>query len=314
MTDGSAILVSLFLMLSASRVHAQEADALPADSATFSAADSLSIFSLIDSLLELQEQEESSQLALRLSYNSNVLSAGRTLGIENFGLSPGLSYFHKSGFYADVSGFWSKDFDPSYYLTILSGGYMKDFSKHFSVMAGFDKYLYNFKGEDVYIPYRNTLSVTPIVDVRPLSLSVNYSFYFGDQYAHRVMPTLSATLERKKFWHFDRISISPSVLLLWGNEIITKIEYIPPSTIREAFQNVRTFGTRYRTVITEKEVFGIMNYAISVPLNVSYKNWGFSVTYIYNIPKALPGEPETLPESTFLTGSLLYLINLRSRK
>ena len=57
-----------------------------------------------------------SQLAVRLSYNSNVLSAGRTLGIENFGLAPGLSYYHKSGLYADVSGYWSKDFDPSYYL------------------------------------------------------------------------------------------------------------------------------------------------------------------------------------------------------
>jgi hypothetical protein len=82
--------ISLLILASASGLRAQDADAslLQADSTTFSAADSLSIFSLIDSLLELQELQ-SSQLALRLSYNSNVLSAGRTLGIENFGLSPG---------------------------------------------------------------------------------------------------------------------------------------------------------------------------------------------------------------------------------
>jgi hypothetical protein len=307
--------ISLLILASASGLRAQDADVsfLSHDSAAFSSADSLSIFSLIDSLLELQ-QSESSQLAIRFSYNSNVLSAGRTLGIENFGLSPGISYFHKSGFYADASGFWSKDFEPSYYLSVLSAGYMKDITKHLSIMAGFDKYAYNFKGDDVYIPYRNTLSFTPIVDINPISLSVNYSFYFGDQYAHRLMPGLSFTAARRKLWNFDRISISPSFFLLWGNEIITKIEYVPPSTLRELVQNVREYGTRYKTVITENEVFGVMNYAISLPLSISYKNWGFSLTYIYNIPKALPGEPENLSESTYVTGSLMYLIDLRSSK
>src|SRR6187399_3547601 len=101
--------------------------------------DSLSIFYLIDSLLQ-QGDLNVSQVAFRLSYNSNVLSTGRTLGIENFGLTPGISYYHWTGLYADVSGFWSKDFDPSYYLTIASVGYMHDFSKKFSVMAGYDHY------------------------------------------------------------------------------------------------------------------------------------------------------------------------------
>src|SRR5688572_14430118 len=101
--------------------------------------DSLSIFQLIDSLL-MQGDLDASQLAVRLSYNSNVMSTGRTLGIENFGLSPGISYYHKSGLYADVSGFWSKDFEPSYYLTVASLGYMRDFTKHFSVIAGYDHY------------------------------------------------------------------------------------------------------------------------------------------------------------------------------
>src|SRR5689334_20811477 len=93
----------------------------------YTADDSLSIFALIDSLLTL-EKDMGSQLALRMGYNSNVLSAGRTLGINNFGLAPGVSYYHKSGAYADVSTYWSKDFHPSWYLTIASVGYMRDFT------------------------------------------------------------------------------------------------------------------------------------------------------------------------------------------
>ena len=80
--------------------------------------DSLSVFDLIDSLLQHADLG-GSQMAVRLAYNSNVMSTGRTLGIENFGLSPGISYYHKSGFYADVSGYWSKDLDPAYYGCIV---------------------------------------------------------------------------------------------------------------------------------------------------------------------------------------------------
>ncbi|MEQ8425859.1 MAG: hypothetical protein RIA63_14170, partial [Cyclobacteriaceae bacterium] len=85
--------------------------------------DSLSIFNLIDSLIQL-ETSSKSQIAVRVGYNSNAASSGRTLGISQFGLSPGVSYYHKSGAYLDASGYWSTEYDPSYYLTILSAGYI----------------------------------------------------------------------------------------------------------------------------------------------------------------------------------------------
>ena len=116
-------LLAIIMAISSATVHAQEADSVVLSQVEdiLSFEDSLSIFTLIDSLLQNAEVE-SSQFGIRLAYNSNVLSAGRTLGIENFGLSSGLSYYHKSGFYGDLSGFWSKDFDPKYYLTIASVG------------------------------------------------------------------------------------------------------------------------------------------------------------------------------------------------
>lgn len=307
--------IFLLILTSASGLRAQQADVALASADTSAyTPDSLSIFELVDSLLmQLEQEEEASQLAIRLSYNSNVLSAGRTLGIENFGLSPGLSYFNRSGLYADLTSFWSKDFDPSYYLTVASIGYMKDFSKNLSIMAGYDRYFYNVSSE-VYIPYRNTISITPIFDFKPFSLTANYSFYFGDQSAHRIMPGLSVTAQRKKVWKFDRIAISPSFYLLCGNEIVTTIEYDLPLTRLERLRNLRDYRTPYRTIINQKEVWGIMNYAISVPLSISFNKWSFSFNYIYNIPKALPGEPEALSESTYLTGSLMYIIDLPSWK
>jgi len=274
--------------------------------------DSLSIFSLIDSLFQLGDLDVS-QMAVRVSYNSNVLSTGRTLGIENFGLSSGFSYYHKSGFYGDISGFWSKDFDPSYYLTVASVGYMHDFSTHFSIMGGYDRYFYNV-GEDNYVPYTNALSITPILQFKPIALTTTYSLYFGDAHVHRILPGISFTLEKKQFLHIDRLAIIPSFFMLLGNEVFTEVEYVAPQTLKEARENFVTYGTRYKLVQKEINVFGIMNYAISVPFSLTHKNWGFSFTYTYNIPKALDREPLTISESSYLSGSLTYFINLKRKK
>jgi hypothetical protein len=294
---------------------AQDADSVlnRASIAIITSQDSLSIFGLIDSLLSL-EPTSGSQLVLRLGYNSNVLSAGRTLGIQNFGLAPGISYYHSSGLYADVSGYWSKDFEPSYYLTVASGGYMHDFSNRFSIMASYDHYFYSLAGGNSYVPYKNTLSFTPIVELKPISFTANYAFYFGDQTAHRIMPGLSITLKKKKFWKLDHVTITPSVFVLWGNETITTLEIVLPKTLQERRNNRLQYGTPYSIVQVNKNVFGLMNYAISIPVNINYKRFGVNFTYTYHIPKALPGEPLTLSESTYLSGSLLYFLDLSPRK
>lgn len=304
------------IMLTASSLggRAQDADSLLLSGIddVLSFEDSLSIFSMIDSLLQMGDLN-SSQLAVRLSYNSNVLSAGRTLGIENFGLAPGISYYHKSRLYADVSGYWSNDFNPSYYLTVVSLGYMHTFTKHFSVMGGYDHYFYNF-GDDIYIPYRNALSITPIFDVKSLTLSLNYSFYFGDAYANRIMPGLTWVLSKKKWLGLDRISLSPSFYTLFGDETITDLELLWPRTLAEAIQNRRKYGRIVALVEHNKRVFGVMNYAFSAPLSVALKNWSFVFTYTYNIPRALPGEPLTLEESSYLSGNVTWFIPLRRHK
>lgn len=302
------------LMVASWEVSAQDASPFLSDvDSLLTFNDSLSIFNLIDSLLQLEDQS-GSLLSLRIGYNSNVLSTGRTLGIENFGLAPGISYYHRSGFYADVTGYWSKDFDPEYYLTVATLGYMRDFSKHVSIMGGYDRYFYTIADEDSYIPYKNTLSVTPLVEFRPVMFSVNYSFYFGDAQAHRIMPGLSFIFEKKKWIGIDRISLNPGFYALFGNETFTSIEYVPPKNLQEAIQNRRKYGTRYKIVETTTKVFGEMNYAISVPLSVTHKNWNFMFTYSYSIPKPLPGETLTLSESSYLSASLSYFIDFNPRK
>jgi hypothetical protein len=240
----------------------------------------------------LEELEPRSQLAVRLGYNSNVLSTGRTLGIEQFGLSPSISFYHKWGFYADVTGYWSKDFEPKYYLTVLSGGYMHTFSKYFTITGNYDRYLYNTDIPDQYIDFKNTLGITPYFDYKFLSLRIDYSYFFGNQTAHRLMPAFGLNLVKRNFLKIQKISLMPTAYLLLGNETLTKI-------------NTTTFE------IVEEELFGVMNYAFSVPLYISHKNLSFYVGYTYSVPVKLATEITVPPESGYISAGITWYFDLR---
>lgn len=285
------------MILASSCLKAQDADSLltSPDSSFLSYSDSLNIFKLIDSLFMLEQLEPRSQLAVRLGYNSNVLSAGRTLGIEQFGLSPSISFYHKWGFYADVTGYWSKDFEPAYYLTVVSAGYMHSFSKYFSITGNYDRYFYNTDIPDQYIDFKNTLGITPYFDYKFLSLRVDYSYFFGDQTAHRVMPAFGLNLVKRDFLKIQKISLMPTTYLLLGNETLTKI-------------NTTTFE------IEEEELFGVMNYAFSLPLYISHKNLSVYIGYTYSIPVQLATEITVPPESGYISAGITWYFGLRRNK
>lgn len=309
------LLFITLILSTSSALYAQDVDSLLlGDDLDFLInGDSLAIFSLIDSLLNA-DVDLSSQVAVRLGYNSNVIAAGRTLGIENFGLAPGITYYHKSGLFADVSGFWSKDFDPSYYLTIASVGYSPIISKKFSVMATYDRYFYNTKDADAYIPYKNATSINGNFDYRRLNTGLNYSFYFGDKSVQRIMPSVGATFEIKKKALIKRIAILPAFYLLLGDEIFYTTEVLIPRSRQEALFNFRTYGKVFPTIVTEERTFGLMNYSFTLPISISIGKTNLLFTYVYSIPKALPGETLTFEESSFITASFSWLPSFKSHK
>lgn len=305
-------LILVITVMFAHYLRAQNTDALwvkPDSLLTFT--DSLNIFKLIDSLLSIDEFESRSQLALRLNYNSNVLWAGRTLGIDQFGLAPGISYYHKTGLFADVSSFWSKDFEPKYYLTILTGGYMHSLSKKFSFIVSYDRYFYNL--QDDYIPYNNAITVTPFFELKPVTFRMDYTYFFGDYAVHRVMPSLNITFQKEHLFKLDRVTFFPSFFVLLGDQTFTEIKF-PTTRLEWIAATLRARqGLPWYTLETRR-VFGLMNYAFTAPLTIRKNQWSFTASYTYNIPKALPGETLTLSNSSFISASFTWSFDLGSKK
>lgn len=262
--------------------------------------DSLSIFNLIDSLI--QGIENKSMMALRLGYNSNANSSARTLGISQFGLTTGASYYHKSGAYIDASGYWSSEFDPSYYLTLLSAGYIGAITPKWSFLGEYSRYLYSGLGDGVTVSYTNSVSLSNFIDVKPLTFRLDYTFLFGDKTGHRVMPGVMLNLEKKNWKNMDRILFYPSFNLLLGSEQYE--EFVPYArTLAGAIIRIRNGLPLYYT--NQGADFGIMNYSLTAPLSITIKDWNFLLSYTYNIPKLLHHEEDpSLTNSGFISASI----------
>ncbi len=274
-------------------------------------ADSLTILDLIDSILQAPV-DLNSQLAVRMGYNSNVVSGSRTVSINKFGLSPGVSYYHKSGFYADASSYWSRQYSPNLYLTILSAGYMGDITSKWSLMAEYSRYFYTpitqaeldnsatdiDSTSQISIPYTNNIFVSNFFEAGKFLFRLDYSFLFGKQAAHRIAPVITYNFKKKKVLGCDRIAVLPSVSLLLGNE--TVFEQVPNFTRPIQAIQLYRLGRPLYTEIQHK-VWGIMNYSISVPLIVTKGNWSASAGYVYNFPQSLPGEETGLTHGGYIT-------------
>jgi hypothetical protein len=59
--------------------------------------------------------------------------------------------------------------------------------------------------------------------------------------------------------------------------------------------------------------FGIMNYAFSAPLSVSFRNYGFLLNYTYNIPRKLPSEISNLTNGGYLSFSIVRYFEMGSK-
>ncbi|HCW08455.1 MAG TPA: hypothetical protein DGG95_13945 [Cytophagales bacterium] len=269
----------------------------------------VSIFELIDSLVKYPTRSETgSTLVTRVGYNSNIVAASRTFGLNQFGLSPGFTYYHKSGLYLDATAYWSQEYTPNLYLAIPSAGFMKVIKK-WTFNLEYSKYIFTFSDSTYNPSYTNALGLSNFFEVKPFLFRVDYSFYFGQKSAHRIMPGVILNLEKKNWLGFKRVILYPSFYVLFGNESWqTEVPYsTSPADIY-----YRILHHLPLTYVQTSNKFGILNYSINLPLSLSLKNWNLITSYTYNFQHALPSEPITVTNSGYLSLSIIRYFNFKS--
>jgi len=183
--------------------------------------DSLSIFNFLDSVL-LQNNMQSNQLSVRVGMTSSVTSAGRDYNINQTGYSAGFSYFHKSGGYLDLSGYWNSDVTPTYNPTILSGGYLGTFSPKWSYSLDYEHWFFNPKDSSENA-LTNSFGTSVSYDFKKGYLGVDYSFLFGQETSHRLIGSLTGTIKIGEWGPFKYISVFPTASIMAGNGNVTTL-------------------------------------------------------------------------------------------
>lgn len=287
--------------------------------------DSVTIIYLIDSLLNIEDK--SHDLTLKMTYISQMLTAGRDFGVNQYGLSPGISYFHKSGLFADVNGFWNSEYEPNYTMTVVSAGYMWLPNQWWSNTFSYEHYFFNGDASNL----TNSLDVSTMADFDFIDLGIDYSYLFGIEEAHRVRGSIGSYFKIKKVGFIDKITFSPTFSVLFGNANIMYRKYdfeeftpdqqyqwsqLSPLQRRrlirklseERVQNGENLMVR---LYDEKNVFGLMNYTFSAPIRLTLNNTNLSLNYSYTIPVALPGEQLEYENFGYFSVSLFQSIQFK---
>ncbi len=279
-------------------------------------SDSASFMQLLDDLMG--EKYIKSTFSTRIGYSGQITNAGRTIGINQYGFNAGVSYYHKSGIFADVSGYWNSDQLPNYNTTIIDLGYMGNFAPNWSYWASYNHYFYSkTEGDAISFPFTDAINASTNYYIKKLSFGIDYSFTFGKETAHRIRINTSYTLAKTNWWFFNRVSFTPNLSLLMGNanvvswqinatrtkQLINRIGYRRFRFLQLNYPNELNATLSYAV---ENNAFGIMNYSLFVPITFTVKKISLMVNYTINLPVELPNEELDTSLNNFLSTTLIF--------
>jgi hypothetical protein len=353
---GKAILKLLILHLSiliafpaAGQNNSSELEPLYAELDSLFAEESIpDLFRLADSILAAEDAKVSA-LLVRAGYVSQVVSAGRSLGINQYGFSPAISYFHHSGLSGGVTGYWSSEYSPAFYLTDINIGYNYTYQEKLTALATHDFYLYNDTLPDH--SFDKSFQASLNYHFKHFDVGADYGYLYGNASAHRVVAHSNATFKIKPRGFIDAVTFMPGLAFQWGNAdvlywrqprtalsdlywlirnnnypLLDRGEYLKLAYLLETDRELAArfflrqrdytpadidnlFAQYYDGDYELEDTFGFMNFSFSIPVIIRAGKFSLLLNYTYNKPQPLPGENFTYDSNSFFSSSLSYMIS-----
>ncbi|WP_299528192.1 hypothetical protein [uncultured Lutibacter sp.] len=235
-------------------------------------------------------------LYISTTYNSDTYFSGRDIGIDQYNVSPQITYVNSSGLFASLSGNYYSDFVPNWDVTTVTVGYGNNFGKKklFKYYASYSKYLY---ANDSNAIYSNTLNAGLGIrnKNRTLGTQLSGAFLFGEDESFQITSNSYASfnlLKTKK----SSLKLKPQISISAGKQTIdlARINFIGGEIVTEYIRN---------------ETFNLINTQLSIPLQYNVNSFDFEVGYTINFPHPI-GEESNLTSTSFFSVSLAYMIGL----
>ena len=237
------------------------------------------------------EAKKLSYLYYTLSYSDKAYFAGRDFSIDQYGISPSLSYMSSNNLFVSLGSAYYSELDPQWDLISLS--------------AGFSKFLGKVEKLSLTGIFSRSFFLSNISDLNPNRISTSISFtdknlkirgsggyLFGGSstfYASANTEYKIKLIEGQKL----NLDFCPEVSFLFSKQTIS--EEISFSS--------------FNSIINETDLFDLINTQFSFPFEVDYGNWDFQLIYSINAPKSIGNETD-ISQNGFLSFAIGYLVGL----
>ena len=272
---------------------------------------------------ELLNENKISLIYSSINYNSNTFYSGRSIGLNQFNLSPQISYLNSNGLTIGLSGIYLDQFESPWDLTTISLGYSKWINKKntISLNTSFSNYFYSYDKNDIY-----SRSVSLGMSYQSfndnLFLNTSAGFFFDGsnlfQLASNLYYSINLIKKREKIKEQKR-----SQVFKLNVNSKQKSRRILRDKLTLYFNPMVSFYFNSETIDTEfspsffinqnssanQNYFGLINTQIKLPFEFSLNNIDLELSYYINVPKPI-GDENNLPNTSFFGISIGYLFDL----
>ncbi len=273
---------------------------------------------------ELLNKNKISLIYSSINYNSNTFYSGRSIGVNQFNLSPQISYLNSNGLNISLSGIYLDQFDPEWDLTTISLGYSKWINKEntLSLNSTFNNYFYSYDQNDIYSRSVSFgMSYQSFNDKLFLNTSAGIFFDGSNlfQIASNFYYSFNLIKKREKI---KSLSKSSQVWKINVNgqqksrRILSDKFTLDFKPMVSFYFNSETIDTEYSPSFffnpndsVDQNYFGLINTQIKLPIEFNLNSSDLELSYYINIPKSV-GEENNLPITSFFGISIGYLFDL----
>ncbi|HEY9169066.1 MAG TPA: hypothetical protein VIN72_06235 [Lutibacter sp.] len=250
-----------------------------------------------DIINDLMASLKNSQfLYVSTTFNSDTYFSGRDIDIDQYNITPQITYAHSNGIFASLSGIYYSEFVPKWDVTTATLGFGKNIGKKklFKYVVSYSKYFY---ANDINNIYTNSLNAGLGVrnKKRTFGTQLSGSFLFGEDQSFEIAS--------RSFLDFNLLKTKK-----------TSLKFKPQLNITAGKQTIELArivnqNGHLTTEYTKNDVFDLINTQINLPLLYSANSFDFEAGYNINFPNAI-GDESNLKNTGFFNISIGYLIDL----
>ena len=242
---------------------------------------------VVDTLAVLQAYEDikGGFLYASISFDEQAYFSGRDFDIDQFGLTPSLTYLSNGGTYLFAGGSYYSELDPAWDLLALGAGQFWSLGtkKQWSVSAS---YTHSFLGEDSEGLNTHRLSSSISYKISPLQFNVAGGYLFGDEPNYYFSVSMNYETTLAQIGPFE-LTFEPNLYILFSQQnIIEQVSFFR---------------------FTQSTVFDRVNSQLELPFTFDNNSLDITLSYNRNFPKNL-FEDEDLSSSGYFSISLGWLI------